>query len=203
MLLHIADKERERDQCQYKEEKRLDSRVAWASLRLLEKPLVWDQPSLNNCAPTVYSWLQWLAAGGGQGQNLGKYLAHAAVIVSQGRSRTAGEGGTCDVTDARFRHRGSILWQLMLSAWDLRTNMSGTTWHWCMTSKHCPGTGGGGVLAPALNQHQQRAASPKLGALQTFLKVTLPSTAVTEHSKDVFYFRGIIPWVTPGFFLIE
>lgn len=196
-------RERERHHCQCKEEKRLDSRAAWASLGLPEKPFVGDQPSLDNCAPTVYSQLWWLPAGESQGQNLGKYLAHPDVIVSQGGGRTAGEGGpaTWLMPGSGTEGQRPVLWQLMLSSGTCEQTHGGhhlalvpdqqtLPWHW--------GRWGLGhqLWQQHLDQHQQRAASPTLGALQTFLKVRLPSTAVTEHPKDVLHFRGISPRVT-------
>lgn len=122
-------------------------------------------------------------------------------LSQQGVAEQLEKGGpvTWLMSGSGTERQRPIFWQLMLSSWDLWTN----------TCQAPPGTGVwpantalalGEVGFWALNQHQQRAASPMLGALQPLLMVVLPSTAVTECPNGVLHFTGITPRVTAGFF---
>lgn len=196
MLLRVADKEKERDTT-VNAKRRKDwtaKQCGWAqgcqeSHLFRVSPLLIAVLLLST--PNSHTWQLEKVRGRNWGNrwHIQMWLSHRGVA----EQLEEGEPATWLMPGSGEEGQRPILWAAHAVILGLATSMtqhvSCTTWHWCVTSKHHPGTGKGGwgevgVSGSCFGSSvwtgiSGEAASPTLGALQRFLKVTLPSAAVT------------------------
>lgn len=180
-------RQRERHHCQCREK-----RPAWASPRCQKSHLLGASPLLIPVLlpsiPNAHDWPLEEVRGRTWGNrwHIQMWSSHRQVAEQLDK----GEPATWLMPGSGKKGQRPILWAAhVIIPGLMNKHVSCTTWHWRLTSKHCPGTGGGcwgevGVLGSCFGSSvrtsiSREAAPPTLGALQRFLKVMLPSTAVT------------------------
>lgn len=149
MLLHVAGKERERD-ITVNAKRRKDWTAeqhgqAWGCQKshllgtspLLITVLLLSTPNSGDCLLEKVRGRTW-----GNIWHIQMWLSHRGVAEQLERGDRWRDWCQAQAQRDRGQFSGSSCCHLG----PMNKHMSGTTWHWCLTSKHCPGTGEGGVL---------------------------------------------------------